>query len=48
MSPESKYKTAAAMRMALEQRINQLAHQQGIDIVRLRRHVAFDRFLARL
>lgn len=36
------------MRMALEERINHISREQGIDITRLRRHVAFDRFLARL
>jgi hypothetical protein len=36
------------MRMALEQRLNVQSRERGIDIIRLRRHVAFDRFLARL
>ena len=34
--------------MAIEERLNRMSRDQGIDIMRLRRHVAFDRFLARL
>jgi predicted nucleotidyltransferase component of viral defense system len=36
------------MRVALEERLNLMARDKGIDIMRLRRHVAFDRLLARL
>jgi len=36
------------MRTALEERLNQMARDKGIDVMRLRRHVAFDRFLMRL
>lgn len=47
--PESRdYKTAAALRTALETRLQNLAKIQRADIQRLRRRVAFDRFLARL
>jgi hypothetical protein len=42
------YATAAAFRAALEQRLNQQARTQGTDIMRLRRTVAFECFLARL
>jgi predicted nucleotidyltransferase component of viral defense system len=34
--------------MALEQRLNIAAQEKGMDIMRLRRQVAFDRFLARI
>jgi predicted nucleotidyltransferase component of viral defense system len=43
-----RYQTARAFRAALEERLNQLARERGIDIMRLRRQVAFDRLLARL
>jgi hypothetical protein len=47
--PEPKeYKTASALRTALETRLQNLAKVQQADIQRLRRRVAFDRFLARL
>lgn len=42
------YQTARAFRAALEERLKQTAHAQGIDLMRLRRQVAFDRLLARL
>ena len=46
---ESKrYATAAAFRRALEDRLKDIAGKQGVDLQRLRRQVAFDRFLARL
>ena len=43
-----RYQTARAFRAALEDRLKQLARAQGIDLMRLRRQVAFDRLLARL
>ena len=43
-----KYKTAQSLRMALEERIKNIAKQTGDDLIRIRRHVAFDRFLARI
>lgn len=47
--PESReYKTASALRTALETRLQKLANLHQTDIQRLRRRVAFDRFLARL
>ena len=47
--PESReYKTASALRTALETRLQKLAKLHQADIQRLRRRVAFDRFLARL
>jgi predicted nucleotidyltransferase component of viral defense system len=48
MKPEKKYRTAQSMRIALEDRLNRISRDKGIDIMRLRRHVAFDRLLARL
>jgi len=42
------YKTAQALRTALETRLQDMARRHGTDIQRLRRRVAFDRFLARL
>jgi Nucleotidyl transferase AbiEii toxin, Type IV TA system len=49
MSEEPKvYKTAGAFRAALEARLQNRARAEGTDLQRLRRQVAFDRFLARL
>ncbi len=42
------YSTAAAFRIALEDRLNRWARERGLDVLRIRRQVAFDRFLARL
>ena len=42
------YKTAGAFRVALEARLQTRAREQGTDLQRLRRQVAFDRFLARM
>jgi hypothetical protein len=42
------YKTAGAFRVALEARLQSRAREQGTDLQRLRRQVAFDRFLARM
>jgi hypothetical protein len=42
------YQTARAFRAALEDRINRLAREGGIDHRRLRNQVAFERLLARL
>lgn len=43
-----KYATGAALRTALEERLRRIARQEAVDLQRLRRQVAFDRFLARL
>ena len=45
---EEKYRTGPALRTALEERLKRIAAEGGIDLQRLRRQVAFDRFLARL
>lgn len=42
------YKTAGAFRAALDARLQTRAREQGTDLQRLRRQVAFDRFLARV
>ena len=42
------YKSAAAFRRALEDRLKNLNKQEGTPLDRLRRQVAFDRFAARL
>jgi Nucleotidyl transferase AbiEii toxin, Type IV TA system len=43
-----KYKTATAFRHALEQRLRQQSLSDGAPLARLRKMVAFDRFLARV
>ncbi len=49
MTDESKfYKTASAFRTALETRLQKRARETRTDLQRLRRQVAFDRFLARM
>lgn len=48
MSSMYKYTTASGMRMALEKRLKKKATDTNKNLERLRRHVAFDRFLARL
>jgi hypothetical protein len=48
MKPQQKYLSAQSMRVALEDRLNRMAKDNSADIMRLRRHVAFDRLLARL
>jgi len=47
MEPK-KYATAAAFRRGLEDRLQDIARKEGVDLQRLRRQVAFDRLLARL
>ncbi len=42
------YTTAGAVRRALEERLKRTSMSEQIDLNRLRRHVAFDRLLARL
>ena len=48
MIHDRKYETGLALRTALEERLKRVAREEGIDLQRLRRQVAFDRFLARL
>jgi hypothetical protein len=47
MEPK-KYATAAAFRRALEDRLQDIARKESVDLQRLRRQVAFDWLLARL
>jgi Nucleotidyl transferase AbiEii toxin, Type IV TA system len=42
------YETAEALRMALEQRLNDRSRETGVSIDRLRRRVVFERVVARL
>jgi hypothetical protein len=42
------YETAKAFRKALEDRLLKMAADEGADVQRLRRQLAFDRFLCRL
>jgi len=48
MTETRRYNSGAAFRTALEERLKRIARDEGIDLQRLRRQVAFDRFLARL
>lgn len=43
-----RYETAEAFRTALEQRLKNEAQATGVALLRLRKRVAFERFLARL
>lgn len=42
------YPSAASFRQSLEQRLQTIAKDTGIDLQRIRRKVGFERFLARL
>ena len=44
----NRYKTAAAFRKALEDRLQAMAERERLELQRLRRKVAFNRFLARV
>jgi predicted nucleotidyltransferase component of viral defense system len=48
MDEAKSYKSAGAFRTALETRLQARARAEGTDLQRLRRQVAFDRFLARI
>ena len=48
MPGSRKYGTAGAFRQALEERLKFISRQEGTDLQRLYRQVAFDRFLTRL
>lgn len=43
-----KYQTAQVFRTALEQRLKNEAEESGVALIRLRKRVAFERFLVRL
>ncbi len=48
MKPTRQYNSGAALRTALEERLKRVSREEAVDLQRLRRQVAFDRFLARL
>lgn len=48
MNAPRKYVSAEAFRVALETRLKKIAQEEGVDLNRLRRQVAFDRLLCRL
>lgn len=48
MTDRRQYATAGALRKALEARLIEKSHRDGVDLQRLRRQVAFDRLLARM
>ena len=48
MDKQKKYATPMAFRRALEDRLKQKARNEGLDLQRLIREVAFDRLLVRL
>ena len=48
MISERKYASGPALRTALEERLKRVSRNDGVDLQRLRRQVAFDRFLAML
>ncbi|QOY88534.1 nucleotidyl transferase AbiEii/AbiGii toxin family protein [Paludibaculum fermentans] len=48
MTTSRQYNSGAALRTSLEERLKRSAHEEAVDLQRLRRQVAFDRFLARL
>lgn len=43
-----KYKSPAALHQAIKHRIRLISKSEGIEALRLRRHLAFERFLARI
>ncbi len=48
MNSPRKYASAAAFRVALEERLKRLAQLESLDLQRVRRQAAFDRLLCRL
>jgi len=48
MAEIRQYNSGTAFRTALEERLKRISREEGVDLQRLRRQVAFDRFLARL
>lgn len=48
MRPPGKYASAAAFRVALEERLKRLAQEESLDLQRVRRQASFDRLLCRL
>lgn len=48
MKPPRKYASAAAFRVALEDRLKRIARDESLDLQRVRRQAAFNRLLCRL
>ncbi len=48
MTLARRYTSGSALRIALEERLRKISRHEAIDLQRLRRQVAFDRFLERL
>lgn len=48
MTRARQYNSGPALRTALEERLKKISRDEAIDLQRLRRQVAFDRFLVRL
>ena len=48
MAEIRQYNSGTAFRTELEERLKRISREEGVDLQRLRRQVAFDRFLARL
>jgi hypothetical protein len=48
MKPRGQYASAAAFRVALEDRLKRIARDESLDLQRVRRQAAFDRLLCRL
>ncbi|MDQ2774655.1 MAG: nucleotidyl transferase AbiEii/AbiGii toxin family protein [Acidobacteriota bacterium] len=48
MKADKRYETAPGLRTALEERLKRVSRDEAVDLQRLRRQVAFDRFLSRL
>ena len=48
MKTDRRYETAPGLRTALEERLKRVSRDEAVDLQRLRRQVAFDRFLSRL
>ena len=47
MKTSRQYNSGAALRTALEERLKRVSREEAVDLQRLRRQVAFDRFLGR-
>ncbi|NGX45523.1 MAG: hypothetical protein K940chlam2_00678 [Chlamydiae bacterium] len=43
-----RFSSASDFRMSLEMRLKHIAEERGIDLQRIRRQLAFDRFLSRV
>ncbi|WP_321477889.1 hypothetical protein [uncultured Paludibaculum sp.] len=48
MTTNRQYNSGVALRTSLEERLKRISREEAVDLQRLRRQVAFGRFLARL